>query len=88
MFWLANNKECKQILYLGCVGHKYYPPGLLSIFNTLQNSGVKFNTPGVLRGHTKLELILTPVGVSLIPLGVKFNTGGCYSNTYQCLITH
>ena len=34
--------------------------------------------------HTKLVLILTPVCVSLIPLGVKFNTGGCYSNTYQC----
>ena len=24
----------------------------------------------------------------LIPHGVKFNTGGCYSNTYQCKITH
>ena len=43
------------------------------------------STPPVLwEVHTKLVLILTPVGVSLIPLGVKFNTGGCYSNTYQC----
>ena len=43
------------------------------------------STPPVLwEVHTKLVLILTPVGVSLIPLGIKFNTGGCYSNTYQC----
>ena len=36
------------------------------------------STPPVLwEVHTKLVLILTPVSVSLIPLGVKFNTGGC-----------
>ena len=49
-----------------------------------KNSGVKFNTPGVVRGPHQVGVNLTPVGVSLIPLGVKFNTGGCYSNTYQC----
>ena len=33
------------------------------------------STPPVLwEVHTKLVLILTPVGVSLIPLSVKFNT--------------
>ena len=50
---------------------------------TLQNTPVLNSTPPVLwEVHTKLVLILTPVGVSLILLGVKFNTGGCYSNTY------
>ena len=35
-------------------------------------------TPPVLwEDHTKLVFILTPVGVSLISLGVKFNTDGC-----------
>ena len=35
-------------------------------------------TPPVLwEDHTKLVLNLTPVCVSLIPLGVQFNTGGC-----------
>ena len=43
------------------------------------------STPPVLwEVHTKLVLILTPVGVSLIPLGVKFNTDRCYYNTHQC----
>ena len=33
--------------------------------------------PVLWEDHTKLVIILTPVGVSLIPLSVKFNTGGC-----------
>ena len=41
-------------------------------------------TPVLWEVHTKLVLILTPVGVSLILLGVKFNTDRCYFNTHQC----
>ena len=42
-----------------------------------KNSGVEFNTPGVVRGPHQIGVISTPVGVSLILLGVKFNTGWC-----------
>ena len=58
---------------------------LTKIYLYTAKTPVLNSTPPVLwEVHTKLVLILTPVGVSLIPLGVKFNTGGCYSNTYQC----
>ena len=70
---------------------EFWPPPTYPVLTMEINSTntaktpVLNSTPPVLwEVHTKLVLILTPVGVSLILLSVKFNTGGCYSNTYQC----
>ena len=38
---------------------------ILWTYTHCKNSGVKFNTPVLWEVHTKLVLILTPVGVSL-----------------------
>ena len=46
-------------------------------FNTAKTPVLNSTPPVLWEVHTKLVLILTPVGVSLIPLSVKFNTGGC-----------
>ena len=62
----------------------YDPTYFLHQLNTAKTPVLNSTPPVLWEVHTKLVLILTPVGVSLIPLGVKFNTGGCYSNTYQC----
>ena len=57
---------------------------LIRVIHTAKTPVLNSTPPVLWEVHTKLVLILTPVGVSLIPLGVKFNTGGCYSNIYQC----
>ena len=61
-----------------------YNPTLCKNIYTAKTPVLNSTPPVLWEVHTKLVLILTPDGVNLIPLGVKFNTGGCYSNTYQC----
>ena len=52
--------------------------GRFSISLTLQKTPVlNLTHPSLWADHTKLVLILTPIGVSLLLLGVKFNTDVC-----------
>ena len=61
----VNVQETNNSLCRSCWSSSHY---------TAKTSVLNSTPPVLWEVHTKLVLILTPVGVSLIPLGVKFNT--------------